>query len=30
MAEVLLCHHTQGLTTGVQAFAAELRGAGTP
>jgi dienelactone hydrolase len=28
MAEVLLFHHAQGLTTGVQAFAAELRQAG--
>ena len=28
MAEVLLFHHVQGLTTGVAAFADELRGAG--
>ena len=28
MAEVLLFHHAQGLTTGVAAFADELRGAG--
>jgi dienelactone hydrolase len=28
MAEVLLFHHAQGLTTGVLAFADELRGAG--
>ena len=28
MAEVLLFHHTQGLTAGVRAFADELRGAG--
>lgn len=28
MAEVLLFHHAQGLTPGVQAFADELRGAG--
>jgi len=28
MAEVLLYHHAQGLTSGVQAFAAELREAG--
>ncbi|TDO45016.1 dienelactone hydrolase [Kribbella sp. VKM Ac-2527] len=28
MAEVVLYHHAQGLTEGVQAFAAELRGAG--
>jgi dienelactone hydrolase len=28
MAEVLLFHHAQGLTSGVRAFAAELRGAG--
>ena len=30
MAEVLLFHHAQGLTTGVVAFADELRGPGTP
>lgn len=28
MAEIVLFHHAQGLTEGVQAFAAELRGAG--
>ena len=28
MAEVLLFHHAQGLTTGIQAFADELRAAG--
>jgi dienelactone hydrolase len=28
MAEVLLFHHAQGLTSGVRAFADELRGAG--
>jgi dienelactone hydrolase len=28
MAEVLLLHHAQGLTSGVHAFADELRGAG--
>jgi dienelactone hydrolase len=28
MAEVVLYHHSQGLTEGVQVFAAELRGAG--
>ena len=28
MAEVLLFHHAQGLTSGVLAFADELRGAG--
>jgi dienelactone hydrolase len=28
MAEVLLLHHSQGLTPGVRAFADELRGAG--
>ena len=28
MAEVLLFHHAQGLTPGVQAFADELRAAG--
>ncbi|MEX2541206.1 MAG: dienelactone hydrolase family protein [Trueperaceae bacterium] len=28
MAEVMLFHHAQGLTTGVAAFADELRGAG--
>ncbi len=28
MAEVVLYHHSQGLTEGVQAFAAELRAAG--
>lgn len=28
MAEILLFHHAQGLTAGVQAFAAELRAAG--
>ncbi len=28
MAEVLLLHHAQGLTTGVEDFAEELRRAG--
>ncbi len=28
MAEIVLYHHAQGLTEGVRAFAAELRGAG--
>ncbi len=28
MAEIVLYHHAQGLTTGVEAFASELRQAG--